>query len=112
MYKKIAAINVKEDYSIELGYTIPSVITPDTKVNVETKIISNKEIDKESIEYKQMESVAEVLRVGFDIGCAYTDNLYRESLKAFEEMEKGKIPANDVQATEIKAPEGGKIILE
>lgn len=75
MFQKIAKVNIKDGWAVEIGYNVPDVITNETQLDIESRIINETpdyKIDTESEEYKQMESVEEVLKVGFQIGCSYT----------------------------------------
>lgn len=88
-FQKIARVNVDGGFAVELGYEVPQVITQDTKMELTTKIVIDdpeKEIDTESIEYKQAESVAEVLKIGFEIGCSYTTKVIEQVNKMGQQM--------------------------
>ena len=88
-FQKIARVNLDHGFSVELGYEVPQVITQDTQMELTTKIVTddpNKEIDLNSLDYKQAESVAEVLKIGFEIGCSYTTKVIEQVNKMGEEM--------------------------
>lgn len=75
MFQKIAKVNIKDGWAVEIGYDVPNVITNNTELDLTSRIVNddpNYNIDTESEEYKQMQSVEEVLKVGFQIGCSYT----------------------------------------
>ena len=75
MFQKIAKVNIKDGWAVEIGYDVPEVITNNTELDIASRIVNENpdyKIDTESEEYKQMESVEEVLKVGFQIGCSYT----------------------------------------
>ena len=88
MFQKIAKINLDNGWGVELGYDVPQVITQDTKPVLTTKIIKDDEeqVNLESVEYKQAESVAEVLRIGFEIGCSYTTKVIEQVNKMGEKL--------------------------
>lgn len=101
MFQKIARINLENNLGVELGYEVPQVITQDTKPILSTKIVCDdpeKEIDVESVEYKQAESVSEVLKIGFEIGCSYTTKVIEQVNKMGEKL-MSQEGAND--STEI-----------
>lgn len=85
MFQKIARVNHDNGWSVEIGYDIPEKIDGNTKLEIATQIVntedSNKEIDHESVEYKQLESIAEVLKVGFNIGCSYTTKVMEHAAR-------------------------------
>lgn len=88
-FQKIARVNLDHGFSVELGYEVPQVITQDTKMVLTTKIVTedpNKEIDLNSLDYKQAESVAEVLKIGFEIGCSYTTKVIEQVNKMGEQL--------------------------
>jgi len=98
MFKSIARVNTDTIYSVEIGYDIPDVITPESKVDIKTQIVvmdENATIDTESIEYKQAESIAEVLKLGFDLGCSYTMRVIEQATntgkKLFDDSIDGPI---------------------
>lgn len=103
MFQKIAQLNVRDDWYVELGYELPNVITHETIPELTTKIVKsdNTPIDPESIEYKQMESVAEVLRLGFDIGCAYTKKVYEQAEKMVNDLESNSEVNVTGEATDL-----------
>lgn len=75
MFQKIAKVNIKDGWAVEIGYDVPEIITNNTELDIASRIVNENpdyKIDTESEEYKQMESVEEVLKVGFQIGCSYT----------------------------------------
>lgn len=88
MFQKIAKINLDNGWGVELGYEVPQVITQDTKPVLTTKIIKEGEeqLNLESVEYKQAESVSEVLRIGFEIGCSYTTKVIEQVNKMGEKL--------------------------
>lgn len=89
MFNAIAKITLDNDWAVELGYDVPSVITQDTKINITTKIIyqdKDSDLDMESIGYKQAASAAEVLKVGFDIGCSYTTKVFEQVNKMGDKL--------------------------
>lgn len=87
-FQKIARVNLEQGISVELGYEVPQVITQDTKMDITTKIVyeDGKEVDTESLEYKKAESVAEVLKIGFEIGCSYTTKVIEQVNKMGEKL--------------------------
>lgn len=88
-FQKIAKLTMDNGYSIEIGYEVPNVITQDTKMDLTTKIVTddpNKEIDLESIEYKQAESAAEVFKIGFEVGCSYTTKVLEQVTKMGQQL--------------------------
>ena len=94
MFKPIARVNTESIYSVEICYDIPDVITQDTKLDVQTKVVvtdENSEIDTESTEYKQAVSIGEVLKIGFDIGCSYTMKVVEQTTKTGERLVEGSI---------------------
>ncbi len=88
MFSKIARINTNDNWAVEIGYEIPNVITANTKLEPVTQIVrlDGGEIDVESTEYKEAESVAEVLKIGFQIGCSYTIKVIEKSTKMGDEL--------------------------
>lgn len=92
-FQKIARVNLDGDLAVELGYEVPQVITQDTQMELTTKIVTTvegKEIDLESVEYQQAKSVAEVLKIGFEIGCSYTTKVIEQVNKMGNEMLNGE----------------------
>ena len=89
MFQKIAKVNLDKGWSVELGYEIPQVITADTQMALATKIVQEDpsiELDTESVEYKQAESVSEVLKIGFEIGCSYTTKVIEQTTKMGQKL--------------------------
>lgn len=87
MFQKIAKVNLDNGWSVELGYEIPQVITQDTVPALTTKIVKEEgEVDVESVEYKQAESVSEVLKIGFEIGCSYTTKVIEQTAKMGQKL--------------------------
>ena len=103
MFQKIARVNLDQGYAVEIGYEIPQVLTADTKMELKTVIIQQDpevEIDPESIQYKQSESVAEVLKIGFEIGCSYTTKVIEQTTKMGQKLMADDSPANeDIKVT-------------
>ena len=94
MFKPIARVNTETIYSVEIGYDVPDIITQDTKLDVTTKIIvtdKNIEINPDSVEYKQAESIGEVLKIGFNIGCSYTMKVVEQATKTGEHLVEDSI---------------------
>ena len=97
MFQKIAKVNLDNGWGVELGYEVPQVITQDTVMQLTTKIVKDEgEVDVESVEYKQAESVSEVLKIGFEIGCSYTTKVIEQTTKMGQQL-MGEA-ANDVSA--------------
>lgn len=97
MFKKIARISVDQGWSVVLGYDIPEVITSDTKLEVSTRFVNDDaglELDPNSEIAKQLESVSEVLKIGFNIGCAYTMEIIEQSTRVGNKLMTDDIPAN------------------
>ena len=94
-FKKLACLHVEDGWGVELGYDIPEVIDSETRLEVSTRFVNEdatKTLDPDSITCKQLESVAEVLKVGFNIGCSYTTKVMEQAAKmANKVMEE---PAN------------------
>lgn len=102
MFQKIAKVNLDKGWGVELGYEVPQVITADTQMQLKTVIVQEDEsvkIDTESVEYKQAESVAEVLKIGFEIGCSYTTKVIEQTTKMGQELMKDLAPANQETGT-------------
>lgn len=81
MFKPIARVNTDTDYAVEIGYEVPEVITDETKIDVSTRIVVKEDAkasDPESPAYQQAKSIAEVLKIGFDIGCSYTTKVIEQ----------------------------------
>ena len=98
MFQKIAKVNLDNGWGVELGYEVPQVITQDTVMQLTTKIVKEEgEVDVESVEYKQAESVSEVLKIGFEIGCSYTTKVIEQTTKMGQQL-MGDAPANDLGA--------------
>ena len=96
MFQRIARVTAENDWAVEIGYDIPDVITADTKLDVASHIVNTKDpglaLDPDSMEYKQLVSLAEALKVGFSIGCSYTTKVMEQAAKmANKVMEE---PAN------------------
>ena len=89
MFQKIAKVNIKDGWAVEIGYDVPDVITNETQLDIESRIINETpdfKIDVESEEYKQAESVAEVLKIGFQIGCSYTMKVVEQVSKTGSDL--------------------------
>lgn len=87
MFQKIAKVNLDNGWGVELGYEVPQVITQDTVMQLTTKIVKEEgEVDVESVEYKQAESVSEVLKIGFEIGCSYTTKVIEQTTKMGQKL--------------------------
>ena len=87
MFQKIARVNLDNGWGVELGYEVPQVITGDTVMQLTTKVVKDEgEIDIESVEYKQAESVSEVLKIGFEIGCSYTTKVIEQTTKMGQKL--------------------------
>ena len=95
MFQKIAKVNLDNGWGVELGYEVPQVITQDTVMQLTTKIVKEEgEVDVEAVEYKQAESVSEVLKIGFEIGCSYTTKVIEQTTKMGQKLMEDA-PANE-----------------
>lgn len=98
MFQKIAKVNLDNGWGVELGYEVPQVITQDTVMQLTTKIVKEEgEVDVEAVEYKQAESVSEVLKIGFEIGCSYTTKVIEQTTKMGQKLMEGDV-ANEEPA--------------
>lgn len=90
MFNAIAKVKAGDTpYTVKIGYDIPEIITRDTHLEVQTRIVvedENVKIDTESQDYKEAVSIGEVLKIGFNIGCAYTMKVIEESTKMGEKL--------------------------
>lgn len=95
MFQKIAKVNLDNGWGVELGYEVPQVITQDTVMQLTTKIVKEEgEVDVEAVEYKQAESVSEVLKIGFEIGCSYTTKVIEQTTKMGQKLMED-VPVNE-----------------
>jgi ABC-type phosphate transport system ATPase subunit len=85
VFQRIARVNHENGWAVEIGYDIPDNINGDTRLEIATEIVNidepDREIDPESVEYKQLQSIAEVLKVGFNIGCSYTTKVMEQAAR-------------------------------
>ena len=100
MFQKIAKVNLDNGWGVELGYEVPQVITADTVMQLTTKIVKDEgEVDVESVEYKQAESVSEVLKIGFEIGCSYTTKVIEQTTKMGQKLMQNDVANEEAAVT-------------
>lgn len=89
MFKPIARVNTDTDYAVEIGYEVPEVITDETKIDVSTRIVVKEGVEEANspiTAYQQAKSIAEVLKIGFDIGCSYTTKVIEQVNKMGKDL--------------------------